>query len=98
LAEAQLELIGAVAEHRDVHLWIPHPSPALWATLSGVRPAASRRSDPTVVDVRHPLLASLGRDSRELQLTLSGVPHRDQLHETGPRVDTLLGRLQSDIA
>ncbi|MCM6772258.1 exodeoxyribonuclease V subunit gamma [Nocardia sp. CDC159] len=33
LTTDQLAVLAAVAEHRDVHLWLPHPSPALWAKL-----------------------------------------------------------------
>ncbi|MGW5439554.1 exodeoxyribonuclease V subunit gamma [Nocardia asteroides] len=34
----QLAVLTALAEHRDVHLWLAHPSPAMWTALS----AASR--------------------------------------------------------
>ncbi|WP_418608086.1 exodeoxyribonuclease V subunit gamma [Georgenia sp. SUBG003] len=30
LPEDQLRVLRALAVHRDVHLWLPHPSPALW--------------------------------------------------------------------
>ena len=29
----EVELLGALGEHRDVHVWLPHPSPALWDAL-----------------------------------------------------------------
>ena len=59
----------------------------------------ARRADPTAELPRHPLLAALGRDVRELQLRLAAVPaHR---HRTIPRPDeppaTLLQRLQRDL-
>ena len=38
-----------VGVHRDVHLWLPHPSPALWDQLDRKpSPNRSRRSDRTV--------------------------------------------------
>jgi len=48
--------------------------------------------------VAHPLLATLGRDLRELQRSLPPTPQTDEyLRGTTPS-DTLLGWLQSDIA
>ena len=49
--------------------------------------------------MRHPLLLSLGRDTRELQRALStaAIATDDEL-PTPPLPDTLLGRLQSDLA
>ncbi len=58
-------------EHRDVHLWLPHPSAALWEALADLRRRRSRGDDDhSHARVGHPLLASLGRDVRELQRTL----------------------------
>ncbi|WP_278264444.1 exodeoxyribonuclease V subunit gamma [Nocardia sp. AG03] len=30
----QLAVLTALAEHREVHLWLAHPSPAMWSALS----------------------------------------------------------------
>ncbi len=94
-----LAVLAALARHRDVHLWLPHPSPALWdhvAPLAVGVPA--RRADPTAELARHPLLAALGRDVRELQLRLAGLSGVDTHH---PGADgapvTLLQRLQRDV-
>lgn len=89
-----LAVLGALAEHRDVHLWLPHPSPALWQRLAG-RTAGRRREDDTATLPDHPLLRSLGRDVRELQLRLP--PHEDEHHGDAGRPATLLGRLQADL-
>ncbi|SDO60438.1 DNA helicase/exodeoxyribonuclease V, gamma subunit [Nakamurella panacisegetis] len=97
LPRSQLEVLDGLAEHRDVHLWLPHPSPALWERLEGRVETGSRRMDPTVTAARHPLLASLGRDSRELQLVLNTVDHADLHHPLPARPGTLLGRLQDNI-
>ena len=57
-----------------------------------------RRDDTSHRAVGHPLLATLGRDLRELQRTLPADPHTDEFVGGGDRKDTLLGWLQSDIA
>ncbi len=94
LTADQLAVLGALSDHRDVHLWLPHPSPALWTALHG-RTAVCRRDDPPATLARHPLLRSLGRDVRELQLRLP--PHTDTHHGGPPLPPTLLGRLQADL-
>lgn len=97
LPAADLELLGALATHHDLHLWLPHPSDPLWQTLSDLRGQVSRRSDDSRRRVGHPLLQTLGRDLRELQ---RGLPtaQTDQFHPRPGFPDTLLGRLQSDIS
>ncbi len=103
LPRSQLEVLAAVAERRDVHLWLPHPSPVLWDRLRSREFDGPRRLDPTVTEARHPLLASLGRDSRELQLALQQVEQVEWVesvdlhHELPPRPGTMLGQLQEDI-
>lgn len=99
LPAAQLAVLVALAEHRDVHLWLPHPSPALWervAALAGELGVPPRRADPTAGAARHPLLSSLGRDARELQIRLAAAaPHAEHRHHALPEPPpTLLGRLQ----
>jgi exodeoxyribonuclease V gamma subunit len=71
----QLAVLSALAVHREIHLWLLHPCAPLWERLAGsVETAASRRSsDPTASKVHHRLLSSMGRDVRELQLTLAGA-------------------------
>ncbi len=105
-----LLVLSALAEHRDVHLWLAHPSPALWDRLKaagqGARPHSSRvsrRSDDTTEELlHHRLLGYLGRDICELQLVLAKISpqaadvHHEALESAEPA--TLLGWLQSDIA
>ena len=69
----EVELLAALGERRDVHLWLPHPSPALWEALTDLRGGVPRVEDVSHDRVHHPLLASLGRDLRELQRGLQGV-------------------------
>ncbi len=92
-------MLAALAEHREVHLWLPHPSPALWSAVTPPDAVPSRRADPTAGAPRHPLLGSLGRDVRELQLRLAAAaPERTDVHHALPeRPATLLGRLQADL-
>jgi exodeoxyribonuclease V gamma subunit len=102
LPAMQVAVLAALAERREVHLWLPHPSPALWDRIRPYVVAGSplpRRYDPTRELPRHPLVASLGRDARELQLTLSGVGVAAVHHHHGSpaRPDTLLGRVQGAV-
>ncbi|HJV14276.1 MAG TPA: exodeoxyribonuclease V subunit gamma [Propionibacteriaceae bacterium] len=104
-----LLVLSALADHRAVHLWLAHPSPTLWggvkaaAQCNGLGSQAVRRSDDTTEAlVRHPLLAYLGRDVRELQLALSKInPDAADVHHAAlesTRPTTLLGWLQADVA
>jgi exodeoxyribonuclease V gamma subunit len=95
LTTEQRAVLAALAEHRDVHLWLPYPSPVMWATVQDAPLSRRRREDRTALDVRHPLLASLARDTRELQQVLDSS---HSLHHPGPiAAATLLGSLQSAI-
>jgi exodeoxyribonuclease V gamma subunit len=100
LPVTEVELLAALGEHHDVHLWLPHPSAALWAALA---PGAAegpvlRAADTSHHLVGHPLLSSLGRDVRELQRTLATVVAPGSPVGAGPEApDTLLGWLQSDL-
>jgi len=99
---ATLEVLGALAAGRDVHVFALHPSEALWqhvAVAASDRVVMRRRDDPTARLPANALLDSWGRDARELQLVLraaadTGVEH----HHPVPRPErTLLARLQADI-
>jgi len=103
LPASYLDVLEAVAECRAVHLFLLHPSPALWRRLEPqVGPPSRhvlRRDDPTATTPRNPLLASWGRDAREMQLVLAGaVPdgqEPDPVSPGGPR--TLLQLIQDDV-
>ena len=98
LPVTEIELLDALSTHHDLHLWLPHPSDQLWQSLAGRRGAAPRRTDTSHREVGHPLLATLGRDLRELQRSLPADPQTDEcLSGAGVHPDTLLGWLQSDI-
>ncbi|MFI7588460.1 exodeoxyribonuclease V subunit gamma [Spongisporangium articulatum] len=101
LAPGHLAVLAALAEQRDVHLWLHHPSPALWDGVAaspllaagGVR----RRVEPPA---RNAFLASMARDLIELQRLLAvHAPAAHQVLHTGPEPPpTLLGRLQGALA
>lgn len=110
LAAGEVELVGALGTHRDVHLWLPHPSAALWSALKDLGGPVDRAADRSHERVGHRLLATLGRDTRELQRTLSVIEPRDEPVADEPVADeagngpdgrtppsTLLGRLQHDL-
>ena len=98
LPATEVELLAALASHREVHLWLPQPSPRLWDDLAGIGGVVAREDDTSATRVGHPLLASLGRDTRELRRVLD-LPARDHaVDDTGgaaPR--SLLGWLQHDL-
>ncbi|WP_280236666.1 exodeoxyribonuclease V subunit gamma [Nocardia cyriacigeorgica] len=83
----QLAVIAALAEHRDVHLWLTHPSPAMWTAVQSIAPARTRAEDGTGAAVDHPLLAGLARDVRELQQRLPAAA-TDQRYGRGGGADT----------
>lgn len=97
LPSTEIELLDALSAHHDLHLWLPHPSDNLWQELKGTHGQVPRRADTTHRRVGHPLLATLGRDLRELQRGLPDSPQTDEYLGGDGRPDTLLGWLQSDI-
>jgi len=102
LAAGHLQVLHALAADRDVHLMLLHPSPVLWQEVSKLSPSSLplRADDPTAQLGANRLLASWGRDSRELQLVLTAGSSEvaDEHHAAGESEPaTLLGRLQADI-
>ncbi|WP_298988641.1 exodeoxyribonuclease V subunit gamma [uncultured Pseudokineococcus sp.] len=70
LSPARLAVLGALAAHREVHLWLHHASPALWDAVAAAPAPRRRRDDVVRRSLREPLLGSLGRDLLELQQLL----------------------------
>ncbi len=100
LSPARLQVLAALAEHRDVHLWLHHPSPALWDLAAQAGQVHRRADDPTTRRLENPLLASMARDLVELQhLVRRSAPDAvDVVHEAPPLTASLLGRLKDDLA
>jgi exodeoxyribonuclease V gamma subunit len=108
LPASEIELLAALGVSREVHLWLPHPSPALWEsvaehiadahTLPGRR---ARANDDSATYAQHPLLATLGRDIRELEqgLLAAGTTVADVLlsPNSADNPSTRLALLQADI-
>jgi len=103
LPASYLQVLDALAEHRDVHLYLLHPSPVLWERVAGAVTGRSgimrRAADTTKEYVQHPLLRSWGRDAREMQLVLTGTggAYADHRRPGAEPAGALLGRLQADI-
>ncbi|CAN5276246.1 exodeoxyribonuclease V subunit gamma [soil metagenome] len=90
LPASYLDVLLALAEHRDVHVLGLHPSPATWGTTE-------------LHNLHHPLLRAWGRDSHEMQVVLrrrlAGRARAADVHhplEAGEPTK-LLARLQSAI-
>jgi exodeoxyribonuclease V gamma subunit len=104
LPGSYLDVLDAIAAEREVHLFLLHPSPALWdrvaPALDGPTRGMRRADDPTVDETRNPLLASWGRDAREMQLVLrsgDGRPTTDQHRAVEDATPDLLHQLQVDV-
>jgi exodeoxyribonuclease V gamma subunit len=84
LPTSHLRTLEAIAGHREVHLFLLHPSGRLWDKVaaalaetpvpqpsSGAARHLARRDDPTAQLPANPLLRSWARDARELQIVLA---------------------------
>ncbi len=104
LPAGRLAVLRALAADRDVHLFLLHPSPALWDEVAALRPqlpaVVLRREDVTATMPANSLLASWGQDARELQLVVDsgdGAAHVDHHHAVEHAGETLLARIQADV-
>ncbi|MGW0038590.1 exodeoxyribonuclease V subunit gamma [Gordonia sp. NPDC003376] len=102
LSESFRQVAAAVSTHRDVHLFTPHASPALWGRIgAATRLADRRRTAHTAPALRNPLLAGLSHDIRELQINLLPMVDRDLHHvpagEDTPDGPRLLRHVQRGI-
>lgn len=103
LPASEIELLSALGTSREVHLWLPHPSQGLWDALAdhALPGPRARADDDSATLARHPLLATLGRDVRELELGLlaAGAEMAGALNAPDATDDrsTRLALLQSDV-
>ena len=98
ISPSRMQVLAALAERHEIHLWLHHASPALWDAVAIAKVKPGRRIQDTLV--RNPLLASMSRDVRELQQLLQeAVPDAGHVHHAiGGRPNTLLGRLQTELS
>ena len=101
IPRAEIEVICALAEHRDIHLWLPQASPTAWDRLASAAATGPvpRDEDESGLLVQHSLLASLGRDAREVQrmLALAGDVVDERVGGVAAQA-SMLNLLQADIA
>src|SRR3984885_2707330 len=102
MPRSYLDVLAAIAYTREVHMFVLHPSPMLWKQVQSETASAivtARRGDPTSTLPANRLLASWGRDVRELQLVIAAAgdaaDHYHELREPEPR--TLLAAIQTDV-
>lgn len=99
LPESLRVVLAALAEHREVSLYLPHPSAAMWSTVADRTGTVPRpRTAAGAPRPAHPLLAALARDVQELQEVLAPVIDRDEHHVVGHRGDSLLAAVQAGLA
>ncbi len=104
LPTGHLRVLRALAVGREVHLFLLHPSPALWLQMSarlagGADPVRRRSDDDTATLPGNRLLASWGRDAREMQLVLGAAAETavEHLCAAPATSDTLLGEIQAGV-
>jgi exodeoxyribonuclease V gamma subunit len=93
-------VLRALAASRDVHLFLLHPSPALWVSVTRAREDAPRivwrDADPTADLPTNRLLASWGQDAREMQLVLD-PDFVDHHHPVDHAAASLLAMIAADV-
>jgi exodeoxyribonuclease V gamma subunit len=100
MPRAYLDVLAAIAAHREVNLFVLHPSPALWRRIRADGEAPVRRYDDRTAGLaENRLLASWGRDARELQLVIAAAGDATEHHHELPSVPggSLLSRIQDDV-
>ena len=98
LPAGHLNVLRALAVGRDVHVFMLHPSPALWERVAERAPRVVRRcEDPTAALPANRLLASWGQDAREMQVVLGACDYVDHHHAVEHGTGTLLAHLQADV-
>lgn len=101
MAPVYLELLQALSEHCDVHIFALNPSSEYWGNVIEATQVLQQEDDIDLSQTGHPLLASLGKQGRDFFDALVDVPkHEIQVFEEEPfqtASQTLLHRLQYDI-
>ncbi|WP_307802483.1 exodeoxyribonuclease V subunit gamma [Cellulomonas fengjieae] len=95
LPDGHLRVLDALAEHREIHLWLPQPSLALWHRIV---PRGSTRRAEAPNPARHPPLASMAADATELATRILRLDPAVTVLAPTAHPDTALGALQDRIA
>ncbi len=101
LPDAHLRVLDALAVHRDVHLWLVHPSAALWrrvAQRADLHPTGPLRRRDLPVPARHRLLSSMSGPATELQLRVAPLAGQVTVTAAPRRPTTVLGTVQQALA
>ncbi len=106
LSPGYIELIGLIAEHIDIHLFLVNPSINYWGDIVSEQDMArlraswqkSGRADISdLYMVGNPLLASLGKPCRDFIDQWHDYPAEQIELYLGPDQDSLLSMVQADI-
>src|SRR5215210_262670 len=97
LPAGRLQVLRALGAARDVHLFVLHPSPGLWARAASAGRVVRRAEDPTRELPENRLLASWGQDVRELQLVVGAAADADHHHPTPAAEGSLLAAIQAGV-
>ncbi|WP_040525466.1 exodeoxyribonuclease V subunit gamma [Gordonia effusa] len=99
IPQTMRDIMRALAVHRAVNLYLPHPSDALWQSVAAVDVAAGpvHRSANTAVAVSNPLLSSMSRDVIELQQCLAGYTETAYHRASGVPPRALLAHVQAAL-
>ncbi|SUA44200.1 putative exodeoxyribonuclease V [Neisseria zoodegmatis] len=101
MAPMYLQLLQALAEHCDVHIFALNPSSGYWGNVIEAAQILQQEDDADLSLSGHPLLASLGKQGRDFFDALTDIPKHEisvfdeEPFQTAP--PTLLRRLQYDI-
>lgn len=96
-----LDLLAALADKLDVHLFLLNPCREYWGDIQAERDLARLDEDidpdEAYLTVGHPLLASLGKQGRDFIDLVQAYPGVDWEDFVAADGDDLLQRLQADI-
>lgn len=105
LPPQQLRVLQALARHREVVIFALNPCREAWGDIRDIRELArlpAPTADDWLLDVGHPLLASLGKQGRDFFDVLFSLVHDQGGQEQGIYAeelvdDSLLHALQNDV-
>ncbi len=102
LAPQQLQLLTLLAQHCELHLFLLNPCQDYWGDIQAERDSAHQTpadSDPAdeYLHVGNPLLASLGKQGRDVFDLLAEQPADEQAYFIPTPASNLLETLQNDI-